>query len=217
MISVVFDMDGVLFDTQKIYLKAWYETAELLDIGDIDEPAHMCIGTNRNDQRAILDKYYNGKFPYDEFCRVKDGIFEKHLEAGVPLKESVVDMLRFLKGAGAKVAIASSSRVPMIQHHIEETGIAQYFDKIIGGDMVEHSKPDPEIYIRACELLGEKPEACYAVEDSYNGIRSAAAAGMKTIMIPDVLPPTEEMEELTYMIFPAMKDFMIYLKEKDSE
>ena len=217
MVSIVFDMDGVLFDTQKIYLQTWFEVADILGIKDIEQPAHMCVGTNRNDQAAILENFYKDRFPYDDFYRLKDEIFEKHLEAGVPLKPGVKEILQYLKNINARVAIASSSRIPMIKHHIEETGISRYFDIIVGGDLVEHSKPQPDIYIMACKQLGVDPEKCYAVEDSYNGIRSAAAAGMKTIMIPDVLPPTDEMRELSYKIFDSMVDFRKYLEETGND
>ena len=99
----------------------------------------------------------------------------------------------------------------IVRKEMQHFGLEQMFDQIIGGDMVQHSKPNPEIYQTACRELGVLPAEAYAVEDSYNGIRSAAAAGMQAIMIPDLLPPTPEMEQLAAKIFPSMGEFQQFL------
>lgn len=209
--SVVFDMDGVLFDTQRIYTQTWFEVAQLLHIDDIKEPAYACRGLNRNDQRTYLMDYYHGNFPYDEFFRLKNKIFDGHLEKGIPLKEGTREILQFLKEQGVKTAIASSSRVCSVVDHVEKTGLARYFDKIVGGDTVVHSKPDPEIYLLACRELGVEPSETFAVEDSYNGLYSAIAAGMMTIMIPDTMPPTEELDRKIYRRFNSLLEFRDFL------
>lgn len=214
MLAVVFDMDGILFDTQKIYLKTWLEVGAMLQIPDIEKPAYQCIGRNRHDQHELLQELYQGAFPYDEFYRLKDQVFQGYLERdGVPLMKGTKEILAYLKEVGAKVAIASSSAVSSVEHHIKEHGLEGYFDQIVGGDLVVHSKPSPDIYLKACELLEVEPAATYAVEDSYNGILSAVAAGMKTIMIPDVLPPTEEYDRVIHKRFDTLIDLIEYLKE----
>lgn len=215
MINIVFDMDGVLFDTQKIYCMAWEEAAGVLGIPDIGEPLRRCIGMNRNDQEAILGEFYSKDFPFDDFYREKDLAFDRILSLGVPLMKGTREILEFLKKNGAKVAIASSSRVGMVEDNLKNTGLTGFFDKIVGGNLVTHSKPDPEIYLKACELLGVKPEETFAVEDSYNGIRAASAAGMKVIMVPDVQPPTEETDALIYGKFDSLLDFMNYLDKEE--
>ncbi len=213
MLAVVFDMDGVLFDTQKVYSRTWREAADILKLPDFDEPAFQCIGRNRRDQEIILSEYYPDGFPFDEFYRLKNEIFDRHIEEdGIPLMKGTKELLEYLNGINARVAIASSSRKDVVLHHINETGLTDYFDKIVGGDMVVHSKPNPDIYLKACEELMVKPEETFAVEDSYNGIRAAAAAGMKTIMIPDVQPRTEETDRLTFGTFGNLAAFMEYLK-----
>ena len=206
MISVVFDMDGILFDTQKIYMITWKEIGEMLGFENFDVPANKCIGTNRTDQNLILSEYKKD-FPFEEFYKLKDELFNKHLEEGIPLMKGTREILEYLKSVGAKVAVASSSRVDMVKHHLDETGLTDYFDVIVGGDMVEHSKPSPDIYLKACEKLGVEPSQTYAVEDSYNGIRSAAAAGMKVIMIPDVQPPTPEYDAMISARFESLLEF----------
>ncbi len=214
MIAVVFDMDGVLFDTQKIYLKSWIETGVKLEIPNLDKPAFECIGRNRHDQHEILYDFYNGNFDFDEFYKVKDEIFSGHLEKeGVPLMKGTVEILQYLKSINAKVAIASSSSIKSIEHHIQLNKIENYFQKIVGGDLVVHSKPAPDIYLKACELLQVDPVQTYAVEDSYNGVKAAVAAGMKTIMIPDVQPATPEYDAIINKRFDSMLGFLEYLKE----
>lgn len=214
MISIVFDMDGVLFDTQRLYVETWFKVAELMKIGDISEPAYLCVGINRADQRTVLKKYFGEDFDVDEFNRIKDKMFSGYLEEnGVPLKEGTVEILEYLHSIGAKIAIASSSRVESITHHLRETGIEKYFYKIVGGDMVEHSKPLPDIYLKACEQIESIPEETYAVEDSYNGIRAAYRAGMKTIMIPDMLKPTSETDSMVCACFDSLKELVNYFKE----
>lgn len=213
MLAVVFDMDGVLFDTQKVYSKTWIEVAGILGINEIEEPLFHCIGRNRADQEIILKKYYPDGFPFDEFYRLKNKIFDRHIEEdGIPLMKGTKELLMYLNEAGAKLAIASSSRKDVIMHHIHQTGLSGMFHKIIGGDMVAHSKPNPDIYLKACDELGVDTEKTFAVEDSYNGIRAAASAGMKTIMIPDMQPPTKEMDELLFKRFNDLIELMEYFK-----
>lgn len=213
MISVVFDMDGVLFDTQKVYCQTWIEVAEILGIKDMDEPAFYCIGRNRKDQEEILNRYYPQGFPFDEFYRLKNEVFDAHIEKdGVPLKAGTREILEYLKSINAKIAIASSSRIDVIEHHLAETGLSGMFDRIIGGNMVEHSKPSPDIYLKACSELGVKSEDTFAVEDSYNGVRAAVAAGMKAIMIPDVQPPTEEFDKVIFARFESLRELQKYFE-----
>lgn len=213
MISVVFDMDGILFDTQKVYCQTWLEVADILDIKDLEEPAFYCIGRNRKDQEEILNRYYPQGFPFDDFYRLKNELFDAHIEQdGIPLKEGTREILEYLKSINAKVAIASSSRIDVIEHHLEETGLRNMFDRIIGGNMVEHSKPSPDIYLKACSELGVKPEETFAVEDSYNGVRAAVAAGMKTIMIPDVQPPIDELDKVIFARFASLVELKKYFE-----
>ena len=215
MLSVVFDMDGVLFDTQKVYVRTWEEVAKILHIENFEVPLKLCIGRNRIDQVDILKSHCGEDFPFDEFYELKEQIFNKHIdEEGVPLMKGTKEMLVTLKKLGARVAIASSSRDDVVKHHLEETGLTDYFDIIVGGNQVEHSKPSPDIYLKACEKLSVNPKETFAVEDSYNGIRSAVAAGLKTIMIPDTLPPTKEFDEVLERRFTSLMELADYFTLK---
>ena len=133
-------------------------------------------------------------------------LFRSIEENGVPVKDGVRETLQKLAEAGLKIAVASSTRREKVLRHLENAGIAQYFTAVVGGDTVTHSKPHPEIFLKACEALGVAPEDAIAVEDSHNGIRSAHAAGMAPVMVPDLLPVTEEMRELSAFVAEDMND-----------
>ena len=210
--SVVFDMDGVLFDTQRIYIETWLKVAEIMHIDDMDKVAVACAGLNRADQKVYLYDYYGKEFRYEEFFDLKNKIFEERLEKGIPLKKGTREILEYLKEQKVPVAIASSSRVCSVKDHLEKTGLTGYFDKIVGGDTVVHSKPDPELYLLACRELGVTPSQTFAVEDSYNGLRSALSAGMMTVMVPDMMKPTDEFDRKIYGRFDSLLSFMEHLK-----
>lgn len=215
MVNVVFDMDGVLFDTQRIYYKMWFVVADRLGLSDITEPADKCIGTNRKYQYSVLYDFYGPEFPCEEFYALKDKLFAEYVEQnGVPLKKGTIELLEYLKNSGGKVAIASSSRRHIVENHLKQHDMVKYFDVIVGGDMIEKSKPAPDIYLKACELLGVAPRECYAVEDSYNGLISASDAGLKPVMVPDMLPYNDEIAPKVYLKFDSLLDFRDYLKKE---
>ena len=177
-----------------------------------EEPINLCIGTNKADQIGILKKYCGEDFPIERFYALKEEIFTRHIEEeGVPLMRGTLDLLKALKKMGAKIAIASSSREDVVKYNLKVNSLTDYFDVIVGGNMVEHSKPAPDIYLKACEMLSVEPTMTYAVEDSYNGVRSAVAAGLKTIMIPDVQPPKKEFDDVIYKRFDSLYGFRDYL------
>ena len=207
----IFDMDGTLTDSMTVVwqgaplelLRRYGRTARpgihdvLLSMGMV-EGAEYLIRTY--DLPLTLRDYEPA------MRQVIRDLYKK-----VELKPGVREILDALRQNGWKTAIASSTRTAVVREEMQHFGLEQMFDEIIGGDMVRRSKPDPEIYLTACRVLGADPAETYAVEDSYNGIRSAAAAGMRPVMIPDLLPPTPEIESLTAKIFPSMTEFQQFL------
>ncbi len=112
-----------------------------------------------------------------------------------------------------KIALASSTREGVVRQELSDAGIIDYFEAVVCGDMVEKSKPAPDIYIKACACLGVDSQHAYAIEDSYNGIRSAHAAGLSAIMVPDMSEPTEEMERLAVKILPDLCEVKKYFEQ----
>ena len=120
-------------------------------------------------------------------------------------------MLTYLKQNQKKIALASSTRSQVVIAELRDAKIFHFFDQVICGDMVEKSKPEPDIFLKACEKLLVEPGKAYAIEDSYNGIRAAYRAGLRAIMVPDMAEPTDEMEKCTEVILPSLLEVKAYL------
>lgn len=216
--AVVFDMDGVLFNTERISCECCFEASRLLGLGITDEAVYGCFGLNGTDGRAHVLRsmegaYPNGTFPYDSYKQKHDELFGKRLENGVPVMKGVRELLDFLREKGIRTAVASSTNYVRVMSNLTNSGLAEYFEEVITGNMVEHSKPQPDIYLKACDALGVRPQDAMAVEDSPNGIRSAAAAGMVTVMVPDMVKPTPELEALYDLNFDSLLDLKAYLEQ----
>lgn len=213
--AVVFDMDGVIFDSERKVVECWKVVAEKYGIKDIEKLCRMCLGTNSAETKRIALEFYGGDFPYDEYKSEASALyFERYSDGRLPMKPYVKELLEYLKSRGLKIALASSTRSAVVLSQLENAGILPYFDKVVCGDMVSHSKPHPEIFLKACEELCVAPESAIAIEDSYNGIRAAHAAGMRPIMVPDMAEPTEEMEKLAEAILPSLNEVIGYLEKE---
>jgi HAD superfamily hydrolase (TIGR01509 family) len=155
---------------------------------------------------------YGEDFPFDEFDKQASDLFHAKYDGGrLPIKSGVREILDYLKSSNKKIALATSTKKTSVIRRLSEAGLLEYFDEIVTGDMVTHSKPHPEIYLFACEKIGVKPEDAYAIEDSYNGIRSATSGGLRTIMVPDLLPANDEMHELAETILNDLNEVIEYL------
>lgn len=199
--AVVFDMDGVIFDSERAVMDCWTKIAEKYNIPNIEEPYNACIGTTKERTKEIMLEAYGTDFPYDEYAAEASRMFhEKYDNGNLPMKDGVVELLTFLKDKGKKIAIGSSTRKEIVVKELEWAGILEYFDVCIGGDMVKRSKPAPDIFLKACKELRIKPERAYVIEDSYNGIRAAKKGKLRPIMVPDLLPPNDEMKKLSVFI-----------------
>lgn len=213
--AVVFDMDGVIFDSEALVIRTWKIVAEKYGFLDVEQVCRKCLGTNAAATRRIFLDFYGEDFPYDEYKAEMSALFHLEAEGGkLPKKPGVCELLRYLKTKGVKIGLATSTRKQVVLKELREGGILSFFDVIVCGDMVKKSKPDPDIYLEACSRLHVKPSDCFAIEDSYNGIRAACRAGMKAIMVPDLAEPTEEMEKLAEKILPSLFEVEKYFKGK---
>lgn len=210
--AVVFDMDGVIFDSERTVMQCWKEVASRHNIPNIEKAILACTGTTMVRTREIMLNLYGADFPYDEYARESSAIFHSRYDGGrLPMKPGVKELLTFLKERGKKIALASSTRQQVVTDELRDAGIIGYFDRIICGDMVSRSKPAPDIFLKACEELNVSPSDSYAIEDSYNGIRAAHAGGLHPIMVPDLLPADEEMQSLAEIVLPNLTSVMEYL------
>lgn len=210
--AVVFDMDGVIFDSERAVMQCWKEVASRHNIPDIEKAILACTGTTMVRTREIMLNLYGADFPYDEYAKESSAIFHSRYDGGrLPMKQGVKELLSFLKEHGKKIALASSTRQQVVTDELRDAGIIGYFDRIICGDMVSRSKLAPDIFLKACEELNVSPSDSYAIEDSYNGIRAAHAGGLHPIMVPDLLPADEEMQSLAEIVLPSLTSVMEYL------
>lgn len=203
----IFDMDGLLFDTERMYRDSWKQSAQQFGlVHNPDFPRAVC-GSSGAHMREIILQYYpqvDAKaFADDCILRV-----ERELETHVPEKTGVRDILQYFKQHGVRVAVASSSKRATVLHNLKQADILSYFDAVVSGDQVTHGKPAPDIFLFAAQQIGCEPENCYVFEDGTNGIRAGAAAGCTTIMIPDLTPPNEQLEQLCAGIYPSLSDAM---------
>ena len=211
--AVVFDMDGVIFDTERLVIEFWKEVAKKHNIPNVEHTCIQCLGTNRVRTREIFLENYGADFPFDPYRAEVTELFNTHYK-GVPLptKPGVRELLSYLQEQDIKVGLASSTAQHLVRDEIGTAGLLPYFQTLVCGDMVEHSKPAPDIFLKACEILNADPTKSIAIEDSFNGIRSAHCAGMTPIMVPDQVQPTDEIRALACHVMPSLLDVLNWLK-----
>lgn len=211
--AAIFDMDGLILDSERTVLSIWEQIGEKYGFAGIREYGISVIGKNK---KATVDEFARvyGE-PGDRYERELREIYNGLAAQGkVPLKPHTIELLSAMKNAGMKIAIASSSTREEVTSQMEVLGALPYFDTCVCGDQVTRSKPDPEIFLLACDALGIKPEESVGLEDSFNGVRSCKASGLFTIMVPDIIQPDDEMKGLADVILPSLKDVQDFLNLK---
>jgi HAD superfamily hydrolase (TIGR01509 family) len=195
--AVIFDMDGLMFDTERLYFDVWNEImAEFGYIFDL-EMYKATVGLRKDAARQWFFNTYGAGFEFEVL--MKRASAESALRE-IPIKPRLFELLQYLKDAGVKLAVATSTGQNSAEKTLKSAGAYKYFDAFIFGNSVKNGKPDPEIYLTAAKILNVEPQKCIALEDSINGIRSAFAAKMIAIMVPDLITPTPEMKKLAAYI-----------------
>lgn len=189
--GVVFDMDGLLLDTERIYLNALFEAALAVGCVMTDAFARSMIGTPGKECDAIIAAHYGPDFSLEAFNAAFNATVEAELERGIPLRSGAREFVMYLAEQCVPQAVATSTRRPTAERYLRRVGLFDSFGAIVTREDVERPKPAPDPFLKAAERLGVAPADCLALEDSYHGIASAHAAGMMAIMVPDLLAVTD--------------------------
>ena len=195
--AVLYDMDGTVLDTMPLYERSWAYADELLGCGGRAVAMIPQIsGMNNNDCKEYVLARMGEDFPYTEFRRLMRGRMEEIIaEQGISCKAGAPEIFETLRTMGIKQILVTSSPPKAVYPYLESVGITNAFDGIITGDMVVHSKPDPEIFLLGAKLAGCEPHECVVVEDAFSGARAGIAGGMLTVMIPEYLPIPEDVAQ----------------------
>ena len=200
--AFIFDLDGTLIDTEKLYRKYW--PMALADYGYelSDERALMLRSLGRPFAPRQFKDWYGEDFDYNLIRQRRKEYVEGHIEKyGIDLRPGVKEIVTYLRDKNITVAIATATDPERTAKYLEMTGISEFFTDIICATMVEHGKPAPDIYKFACEKLNKKPSECFAVEDAPNGVKSAYSAGLKVIFIPDQAPSDDSFKSMIFAEF----------------
>lgn len=199
--GLVFDMDGLLFDTERIVQRSWNRSSVELGYPPAGEEIYHTLGFNRARRAVYFKNLYGEDFPHQRFQDNASRYFVEIIEEeGLPVKEGVYELLDFAKEQNLRLGIATSSSEAYAKANLAEAGILEYFDGFVFGNMVTNSKPDPEIYTRACQAIDVRPSEAVAFEDAPAGVRSAYAAGLRPVMIPDLVEPDAEILQKTWQV-----------------
>lgn len=204
--AVIFDMDGTLIDTEAAHRQAFVDTGNALGWPLSDALLLSMVGIHRDENQRMLADRLGPDFPLAQFYADSDALFEAAVDAGIPLRPGAELLLDHLAQAGIPMALATSTAAPFAQQRLARSGLLDYFDVIVTRSDVERPKPHPEPYLLAARRLGVDPAHIVAVEDSHAGVRSATAAGIATVMVPDLLPPTEELTLACAHVLPSLTD-----------
>ena len=199
--GIIFDMDGVLIDSERQSNEGWLWAAGQLGVDMpmwlIDSfkgaPAELCC--------KFFDDYYKGVIDYWEAKELRtQHVYKIRETEGIPVKKGVKDIFEYIRNYGLKCAVATSTRRESAEKTLHEIGVWDYLDAVVYGDEVEHGKPEPDIFLRAAKAIGVNPSEAVVVEDSINGIKAGYAAGMRVVHIPDTIAIDDDIWKLTYMV-----------------
>lgn len=208
--AVLFDMDGTVTDTERIYNRIWQEAAHELGYTMFSyEDALDLRSLNHTDAQKMFAERHNGAVDIEAvrvLCRKK--VAAELEENGIPLKPGLYEILAYIKEHRLKAAIVTSNQLEKAVERLKMAGLEKDFDEVVSAHEVAHGKPYPDPYLYACEKFGLAPEECLAVEDSNNGALSAIRAGCPTVMIPDLTEPDDEMRAQLYAVCTSLDELV---------
>jgi HAD superfamily hydrolase (TIGR01509 family) len=199
--GVIFDMDGLILDTERVFM-------EQLAVAMAEEGYRLSrevycksLGMSGKNLENLMLSEYGVDYPfYDMGKKARERVDMIAATVGLQIKPQIPELLAALYKKGVKCVVASSTHSDTVNRYLSDAGIRKYFSVIVGGEMVEHSKPQPDIFFLACQKSGLKPSQALVLEDSENGVRAAAAAGIPVICVPDLKMPEQEICQMASAI-----------------
>lgn len=214
--AVIFDMDGVLIDTEKHYNAAWCQAATEAGFPFTREHALLLRSCEAKEGEKLMQGIFGPSFDYYAIReRRRELVRERLAQYGLEKKPGVEETLRFLRAKGIKTAVATATALDITKSHLTTIGVCDLFDSIVSAKNVAHGKPEPDVYLYAREQIGERPQDCMAVEDSPNGIMAAYRAGLRTVMVPDLTQPDEELTKYLYACVNSLSDLCELVDKED--
>ncbi len=205
--AVLFDMDGLMIDLERMAIGAWRQA--LAERGYIldDGTSHRLLGLTAQDTAKILEGIFGLGWPYQDVFTRRQAIYKADMETnGIPLKPGLMELFDFLEAYHIPKAVASSTPCAFATYKLARAGIDTRFEVVVCGDMVALGKPAPDLFLEAARRIGIPPEHCVVLEDAEVGIIAAHAAGMVPLMIPDLKQPAPEVRALAYRVLPGLDD-----------
>ena len=207
--AVIFDMDGLLVDSESLSLKAWFKTADQLGFSFTEEIFHSFLGCRVPDVKKLFAQKVSSEINFEEAWDLKEEIRKEMIVAeGMPLMSGVEEVLSFFENKEIPKIIATSSFRERALFSLESSGLKSEFPDFVAGDEVENGKPAPDIYLKAASKLNVDPTKCIAFEDAEAGVLSAHAAGMDVVLIPGLKPPSEETKALATYVCETLNKFI---------
>ena len=211
--TVIFDMDGLMFDTERLGNEAWRFAGEKMGVSIQQEMLDSMKGVNPADCNTIIHSYLGENFDAWYLRKVKEDYMDRYLEEkGVPVKKGLHELLSYLKTHGYRTVLATGTLEDRALRLLKGADVEKYFDHLVFGNMVEKSKPEPDIFLLAAEKAYTDPENCLVLEDSPNGVRAAHAAGCHVIMVPDEIGPTQELKGMVDDVADSLESVLEMMK-----
>lgn len=204
--AIIFDMDGVIFDTEMVYLKVWSEVFEKYGYKMTKEIYTSVLGTGRENVKKVFVNNYGSNLPIDDMYKEKDENLAKEIEKGVALKAGAYEILKYLKENDFKIALATSAISKRAFKQLKQANIYKFFDAVVCRDEVEKTKPNPDIFLKAADKLNVNKSECIVIEDSSAGIKAAFNAGMIPIHVIDLKDVDSDILEMAYKSFNNLND-----------
>lgn len=210
--AVIFDMDGTLIDTERLYMQYWMQILQDLGYELPYERALELRGLGKSKINEMFRAMFGIKFDYENAAsRIKKMLEQEIMKNGLPKKAGADEILMYLKLKGYKTAVATSTPYDRASYLLKVAGLAGMFDHIISAESVKRGKPFPDVYEYVCRQLGEMPADCIAVEDAPNGVISGAEAGCKVVMVPDLTEPDEKINRMLFARVDCLDDLISLL------